>query len=344
MNRTIRSVAVLLFMLGLGCSGQTPEPAAQDPLETADSSTDESSPEGNGTDDEASSSVGSEGDDDSGAVPSEGDDDSTAADDSGDESSSPSDTGEPSEVEPELDPRRSAGCDRGSHDASSGERFLSVSGASRRYQVRLPDNYDPSRAYPMLFSLHGLNETGDTPMRQFENVINDEGIEVFPDGEDEQWNYSTDMEFIDALLTELEAEYCVDPARVFAAGFSAGGGGVHAIGCFLGDRFRGIAALAGTGTFTECEGRVAVMQIQGTSDFVAREEAAAAIREHWIAVNQCEDSDNTQASDYDRCDAFVGCMEDYPTLYCEHSGGHEWPQWASPVIWDFFTNFLTIDF
>ena len=162
-----------------------------------------------------------------------------------------------------------------SYDETNGERFLQLDGEERRYQVRLPDAYDPSRAYPMLFTLHGLNETGDTPKRQFEDVITDNAIEVFPDGFGGQWNDTTDMEFIDALLTELQGDYCVDPARVFAAGFSAGGGGTHAIGCYLGDRFRGIAALAGTGTFEQCEGRVAVMQIQGTSDFVAREEAAA---------------------------------------------------------------------
>ena len=319
MNKITRHLAVLLLALGLGCSGDASVPAAPDEPETSEPTPDSRLPEGNNADDDDSSAVGSEGD--------EGADDP---------SSPPSDHDDGSEPELEADPRRSAGCDGGSDDAPTGERFLDLSGATRRYQVRLPDNYDSSRAYPMLFSLHGLNETGDTPMRQFENVINEEGIEVFPDGEGEQWNYTTDMDFIDALLTELQGEYCVDPARVFAAGFSAGGGGTHAIGCFLGDRFRGIAALAGTGTFTECEGRVAVMQIQGTSDFVAREEAAAAIREHWIAVNQCEDSDNTQPSAYDRCDAFVGCMEDYPTLYCEHSGGHEWPSWSNPIIWDFF--------
>ena len=234
------------------------------------------------------------------------------------------------------DPHKSAGCDNVEFNPSSSERFLDVDGVERRYQVRLPDNYSPSRAYPVLFTLHGLNETGDTPKRQFETVIGEDGIEVFPDGTGGQWNDSTDMRFIDMLLSELQGEYCTDPSRVFAAGFSAGGGGTHAIGCYLGDRFRGIAALAGTGTFEACEGRVAVMQIQGTSDFVAREEAAAAIREHWIAVNQCDGANSTNTSEYERCDMFTGCMDDYPTYYCEHSGGHEWPAWANPIIWDFF--------
>ena len=286
-------------------------------------------------------------DDSADSVESDISSESTTAGDDSSVDTSPSD-GEPSsDTDPDVveeedesvsvdAARRSPGCDNLNFNGSSTERFLSIDGVDRRYQVRLPIDYDPSQAYPMLFTLHGLNETGDTPKRQFENIITNEGIEVFPDGFGGQWNDSTDMNFIDVLLTELQSEYCVDPSRVFAAGFSAGGGGTHAIGCYLGDRFRGIAALAGTGTFEQCEGRVAVMQIQGTSDFVAREEAAAAIREHWVAVNRCEDSDIRSASQYDRCESFVGCMNDYPTLYCEHSGGHEWPSWANPIIWDFF--------
>ena len=35
-------------------------------------------------------------------------------------------------------------------------------------------------------------------------------------------------------------------------------------------------------------------------------------------------------------------MADYPTLYCEHSRGHEWPSWASEVIWDFFVGLAPI--
>ena len=36
-------------------------------------------------------------------------------------------------------------------NGSSTERFLSIDGVDRRYQVRLPIDYDPSQAYPMLF-------------------------------------------------------------------------------------------------------------------------------------------------------------------------------------------------
>ena len=245
MNKYSIITLCLLLVLLTGCSGASEVPSdASGGIESVSSEASGSS-EGEGADDHGASPVDGVNDEVGSTSDDAADDEaSTDGTDAG-SSSSPETTDEVTEVEPTADPRRSAGCGRTDFNPAEGERFLEVGGDNRRYQVRMPENYDPARAYPMLFSLHGLNETGDTPMRQFENVITDDGIEVFPDGEGEQWNYTTDMVFIDALLTELQGEYCVDPARVFAAGFSAGGGGVHAIGCFLGDRFRGIAALAG---------------------------------------------------------------------------------------------------
>ena len=318
MNRFIRLFALLSLTWSLGCSGD-PQPSSTSTQSEAPSNSTES--------DSQDTSIEPEEDDATGEPES-----GTSVDSTTDEEPEAGDENQ----EEDINPRRSLGCDLAVYDASSEERFLDVNGVSRRFQIKLPTSYDPSRAYPVLFALHGLNETGNNVRSQFENVIDDDALQVFPDGEGEQWNNSTDMEFIDTLLTKLEADYCIDPAQVFAAGFSAGGGGTHAIGCYLGDRFRAIAPIAGTGTFTECEGRVAVIQIQGTADIVAREEAAAAVRAHWLAVNQCEDVESVRPSDYSECEEFVGCMEDYPTLYCEHSRGHEWPQWANPVIWDFF--------
>ena len=101
------------------------------------------------------------------------------------------------------------------------------------------------------------------------NVIDDDAFLVFPDGEGEQWNNTTDMVFIDALLTSLQDEYCLDLIRVFAAGFSAGGGGTHAIGCYL-TPFPSHCSHCGNRYVYGVRGRVAVM-IQGTNDFVARE-------------------------------------------------------------------------
>ncbi|MBT6178444.1 MAG: hypothetical protein HOI23_14455, partial [Deltaproteobacteria bacterium] len=292
MNSARQLIALLLLTSGVGCSAQTQPPSSPDEVVSATEAA-ETTAEDENTD--------LENDDGLGDL----------------EEETPVDSSPEEENQTDgRDPRRSLGCDLAVYDSSSQERLLELDGVSRRYQVKLPTNYDSSRAYPVLFALHGLNETGNNVRSQFENVIDDDALQVFPDGEGEQWNNSTDMEFIDALLTKLEADYCVDPAMVFAAGFSAGGGGTHAIGCYLGDRFRAIAPIAGTGTFTECEGRVAVIQIQGTADIVAREEAAAAVRAHWLTVNQCDDVESVGSSGYSECDEFVGCMPDYPTLYC----------------------------
>ena len=36
------------------------------------------------------------------------------------------------------------------------------------------------------------------------------------------------------------------------------------------------------------------------------------------------------------CDTYRGCDPDFPVQYCVHSGGHDWPDFASEAIWNFF--------
>ena len=43
------------------------------------------------------------------------------------------------------------------------------------------------------------------------------------------------MPFFDAMLAQMSADYCVDPARIFVAGQSYGGLMTEALGCLRGD-------------------------------------------------------------------------------------------------------------
>ena len=56
-----------------------------------------------------------------------------------------------------------------------------------------------------------------------------------------------DMPFFDAMLAQMSADYCVDPARIFVAGQSYGGLMTNAVGCLRGDVVRAIAVVAGSG-------------------------------------------------------------------------------------------------
>ncbi len=65
-------------------------------------------------------------------------------------------------------------------------------------------------------------------------------------GEGPTWDLAggSDIPFVTALIDELVASQCVDPARVFATGFSMGGGMTNVLGCRLADRFAAVAPVA----------------------------------------------------------------------------------------------------
>jgi polyhydroxybutyrate depolymerase len=59
-------------------------------------------------------------------------------------------------------------------------------------------------------------------------------------------NRVKDVEFIDALLDQLVAEYPIDPARIYATGMSNGGMMAHRLGIELSGRFAAIAPVVAT--------------------------------------------------------------------------------------------------
>jgi len=79
-----------------------------------------------------------------------------------------------------------------------------------------------------------------------------------------------DLRFTADLLDDLQARLCVDPARVAAAGFSAGGGVAAAMACDLAGRVASVAVVSGALYAEPGECRpsrpVPVLDIHGTDD------------------------------------------------------------------------------
>ena len=65
-------------------------------------------------------------------------------------------------------------------------------------------------------------------------------------GEGPTWDLQGDSDtaFVIALIDELVASQCIDPTRVFATGFSMGGGMTNVLACRLADRFAAVAPVA----------------------------------------------------------------------------------------------------
>ena len=182
---------------------------------------------------------------------------------------------------PPVRPGRSAELDVPADPAVS-------AGATRRtYLVHVPAGYRPDRAVPAVLLLHG-NGGSAADLDQvsgLSELADRRGfLAVYPQGLGVGAGRSfwaaagrieggvDDLRFTADLLDDLQARLCVDPARVAAAGFSAGGGVTARMACDLAGRVASVAVVAGALYSEPGECRpsrpVPILAIHGTDDIV----------------------------------------------------------------------------
>ena len=257
------------------------------------------------------------------------------------------------------------------------------SGQRREYLLYVPRSYNPAKPAPLIISMHGA---GGWPVLQMEltewNKLADrEGfIVVYPSGlggaGPRVWHVgqnpglTKDVRYISELIDKLEASYRIDPARIYANGFSNGGGMAFVLSCTLADRIAAVGMMGAAQTlpWSWCKERRAVPMIafHGTGDSFAlynggqswvAPEPFPAVRTwtaNWARRNRCAPRpvESTVAAGVTRT-AYTGCAEGADvTLYTIHGGGHQWfggnpvPEWfagpmsrnidATSQMWAFF--------
>lgn len=250
------------------------------------------------------------------------------------------------------------------------------SGVEREYLLHVPPSYQ--RPAPLVISMHGagLWPAAQMEISRWNEVADREGfIVVYPAGTKRAgprvWHEDVrDVRFISSLIDRLEANYAIDPRRIYADGLSNGGGMAFVLSCTLSDR---IAAVGTVGAaqllpFSSCKDRRPVPMInfhgtadraapyQGGSSWVAAElfPDVQAWTRSWARRNRCalEPSDSRVAADVTRR-TYGGCADGADVvLYTIEGGGHTWPggmplpEWftgtttrsidASSVMWEFF--------
>lgn len=120
-----------------------------------------------------------------------------------------------------------------------------------RYLIYLPEGYAsrPGKTWPLLLFLHGSGESGDDlakvkvhgPPKLIEAGERFPFIIVSPQAKAFGWNAAT----LGALLDSLQAQYRVDPDRVYVTGLSMGGHGTWAIANAFPGRFAAIVPICG---------------------------------------------------------------------------------------------------
>jgi polyhydroxybutyrate depolymerase len=244
-------------------------------------------------------------------------------------------------------PVPSSGC--GSTGAVASGRFsIDVADAPRDYILELPADYDPERAYRLIFGWHPRGGTAEQVANGFgggfyglERLAEGSAIFVSPEGIDEGWANpgGRDIAFLDAMLERLEGELCIDQSRIFSTGFSYGGMMSLAVGCARGDVFRAIAPMSGA-LYSGCEDAaapVATLGFHGVDDTVVPLADGVRGRDVFVERNGCEAE--AAAVEVDGCLSFTGCAEGAPVTWCEFEGGHTPAPDSAQPIWSFFSQF-----
>jgi poly(3-hydroxybutyrate) depolymerase len=130
---------------------------------------------------------------------------------------------------------QSAGCGQ-ARKLQNGTITIMFNNASRKYILRVPDNYDNQRPYRLVFA---YAESGASAMSvasrnyfRFASLDGTGTIFVAPDAANGAGSWSkSDVELTDAILAQLEADLCIDKTRIFATGFSFGGAMSLALAC-----------------------------------------------------------------------------------------------------------------
>ena len=186
-------------------------------------------------------------------------------------------------------------------------RSLVVGGLTRTYLVHVPPSYTGATAVPLVVDLHGWTATAEIQrsISGFLALSDARGFVVtWPQGVGNAWNGGvcctstpTDVEFIRALVENLQIEANIDAARVYATGLSNGGAMAHRLACEAADLFAAAAPLAFPISLdppSSCvpSRPIPVLTFMGLTDALIPYNggtwpSAAATFEHWRSTNGC---------------------------------------------------------
>lgn len=248
------------------------------------------------------------------------------------------------------------------------------SGQSREYLLYVPQSYDPGRPTPLVISMHGAAVWPAQQMNltRWNRLAEEQGlIVVYPAGSGvgpKIWHVNRgaglmrDVRFISELIDTLMGVYNIDPARVYANGFSLGGGMAFVLSCTLSDRIAavGMVAAAQTLPWSWCTDKrpVPMVAFHGKADLVPYEGGPSpdpfnpvtfpAVRDWagaWARRNRCSanPSESLVAADVTRLE-YTGCADDATVLlFTIEGGGHQWPGGKPVPKWLFGSTTSSID-
>lgn len=245
---------------------------------------------------------------------------------------------------------------------------VTVGGATRDFILHVPDGYTGEQPMPLVIDWHPLFGTGSGQRggSGYRELAGQEGfIIAWPDGIDNAWNVGPccttsrdvdDVGFARAMVDAISSRGCVDPKRIYATGFSMGGGMSHYLACQAADVFAAVVPAAFDllePAEQDCEPArpISVLSFRSTNDLIVpyaggpsnppnglpitiHFEGAEGTLERWSTMNGCTDSPAAMigagATD---CESHTACSAGVEVGLCTRSNGHTYGD--AELGWDF---------
>ena len=245
---------------------------------------------------------------------------------------------------------------------------LTVKGSSgqRSFIMHVPSTYKGDTPVPLVIDYHPIGGSSEGQMNgtTYKSLTDKEGvISLYPQGTTKTmgpgWNVGPccsnddDLEFTREMIKYVKEKACIDPQRIYATGFSMGGGMSNHVACMMSDVFAAVAPAAmdlnKTNSAQCTKARpISVINFRGTADNVCRYQGgdsgfndglnflgAEGTFRYWAEANGCTGS---PTKNKDNCDEYSNCKDGVKVVLCtKQNGGHE--QGNGSIGWPFLKQF-----
>lgn len=267
--------------------------------------------------------------------------------------------------------------------AAWSEKTFNFDGKERHYWIYLPPSYTASKPASVVVTLHGMGDNA-TNFKNigFNNIADTANIIVLvPDALVDgltgmtAWNSQAgiagvyfpnsdidDIGFINAMIDSTQAQYAVNPAKVYVCGFSMGGFMTQKLALLSNEKFAAFASIAGTiGSGIEIPSTVRPLPIahfHGTTDATVGYDSntfgsnVKVLIDYWVANNECDTSPIHTALPDTKADGYTVDHYEYKggkngtvvELFKINNSDHMWLGMENDIayiveLWRFFSRF-----
>jgi polyhydroxybutyrate depolymerase len=260
---------------------------------------------------------------------------------------------------PSVDP-----CAGKSGVAGTRQVTIHSGGIDRTFLLTAPPSALQGRPVPLVVVYHGVTSTGQIiqlDTRIPEKAAAEGFITAAGDGVGRSWNAGVccdpastegidDVGFTRDMVAAIEAEYCIDPARVYATGHSNGAAMVFRLACEASDLFAAFAPVSGSLAVASCDPGTPrpIDIINSVSDPIVPYVLGQASFARFLTHNTCSAArEESHPASTTTCEAAPECAGGATTEFCSVTGlAHQWPGAiddpngpfdATDAIWEFFS-------